>query len=239
VLTLQELFDDLASGALGNLNMVDPKTQEINSNQYSKLVSYVNLALLALHKRFLLKTGEVVIQLHPNMVKYPLRKKYARSNSESTEPIKFIIDSEHEPFKEDIIKIEQVFSELNEELPINDSNQCYPVFTPEPDVISALPTSGCPMSLHIVYRAKHPKIVVNPLSNLADINIHIPDFILDALYSRIAAYTYKAISGDETEGSAARSYLYQYELECKRIEIDNVTADDNNQFNIFGEKGWV
>jgi len=240
MVTLQEMFDDLAMGVLANLPLVDHTTQRIKTTSYAKVTSYVNLALTALYKRFLLRVDEVVIQLHRNMTRYPLRVPFAYSNIGSTEPIKFIVDTFDNPFKADIIKIESVYSELGENFPINDSHQHYPIFTPEFDVVTALPTGDMPQALWIKYRARFPKLVVESTDDPETIQLNITDAILDALYARIAAQAYKGINGEESETSASRSYEFKYELECKRLEIENVLANDNNSSaENFRSKGWI
>jgi len=240
MITLQEIFDDLAAGPLANLSLVDSTTQSIKEKDYTKVLSYINRALTELHKRFLLRTGQVVVQLHPDVIHYALRSKFAESNTSSTEPIKYIMDTSDRPFEDDIIKIEQVFSELGEEYPINDSSQNYPVYTPEFDVISLLPIGDIPQAVVVVYRAKYPKIIPTVTAfNPETVELNIPDWIIEALYSRVAASAHKGISGEEGEMSASRSYMFQYELDCKKIENEGTVTNDNDPFNTFGEKGWV
>jgi len=240
MITLQEIFDDLAAGPLANLALVNNTTQAIQEKDYNKVLSFVNLSLTSLHKRFTLRTGQVVVQQHPDLMHYPLRSKFAESNVASTEAIKFIKDTIADPFWDDIIKIEQVFSELGEEYIINDSAQEYPVYTPEFDVISMVPTGEIPQAVVAIYRAKYPKIVLT--STALDptlIEVNIPDWILEALYARVAAYAYKGIMGDEGETSASRNYMFQYELECKRIETEGTVANDNDTSTSFEDKGWA
>ena len=238
-MTLKEIFDDLAMGVLANLSLTDSATQSITTGSYQKVISYVNLALTALHKRFLLREGEVIIQLHPDMSRYPLRTQFAMSNEASTEPIKFIVDHPGNPWIADILKIEKVFSELGEPLPLNEPHSRYPVYTPEFDVISALPTSDMPQALFITYRAKYPKINLTSDADLTLIEINIPDAILDALYARVGAQAYKGMNSEEGETSASRSYMMQYELECQRLETDNVLFEDHRPVSRFKAKGWV
>jgi hypothetical protein len=239
MLTLQELFDDLAVGVLSNLALVDNTTKALKTSSYPAVVSYINLALTALHKRFLIRTGELVVKQDYRLTTYPLRSEFAESNVSSLAPVKYIKDSELYPFKNDIIKIEQVFSELGEEYPINDSKQKYPIYTPEYDVLSMLPTSNDAQTVFVIYRAKHPKILITNPFVPANINVKLPDTFLDALYSRIAAYAYKRVVAEDSEVSSGRSYMFQYELECKRLEDENVVSNDNETSTTFGDKGWV
>ena len=239
MITLKNIFNDLAMGVLDNTVMVDPAIFSLHEKYYPKVISYLNLALTALHRRFYLRAGQIVVQQHPDLTKYPLRIKYAASNTASTEPIKFIIDTPENPFLGDLLKVEQVFSEIGEEYIINDTSQAYPIYTPQFDVLSMLPSEVNPQAVFVVYRADYPKIILTPTFNAATYEVDVPGFILDALYSRVAAYAYRTMNADDTEVSPSRSYMYQYELECKRIEEEGLVMNDNNIHNMFEANGWV
>lgn len=239
MIPIRTIFDDLGVGVLKNLSYYNPTINSINEQDYPVIVSYINLALMGLFKRFMLNTGEVIVQQFPNVIRYHLRYQYAMSNTASTEPIKYISDSDIHPFKDDVIKIERVFSELGEEYPINDSTQCYPIYTPNHDTIIMVPVSDTPQAVSVIYRASHPKIVMDSSFDPDTTMLNIPEYILDALYSRIGAYAYKVVAADDTEASASRSYMVQYEAECQRLEHEGVSPNDNEHIDLFKSKGWV
>jgi len=239
MIPIRTIFDDLGVGVLKNLSYYNPSINSVNEQDYPIIVSYINLALIALFKRFLLRTGEVIVQQHPSLIRYPLRSQYAASNATSTELIKYIMDSDEHPFQDDILKIEQVFSELGEEYIINDSKQPYPIFTPTHDTVIMVPTGEIPQAVSVIYRARHPAISMDASFDPFTTMLNIPEYILDALYARVGAYAYKGVSADDTEASASRSYMVQYESECQRLEIEFVAPNDNEESDRFDVKGWA
>jgi len=239
MIPIRTIFDDLGVGVLKNLSYYNPSINSINEQDYPIVISYINLALTALFKRFLLRTGEVIIQQHPLLVKYYLRSAYAESNTASTESIKYIMDSETYPFQDDVLKVEHVYSELGEEYIINDCTQPYPIYTPTFDTIAMVPTGEIPQAVAVVYRAKHPKIALDASFDPYTTMLDIPEYILDALYARIGAYAYKGVSAEDTEASASRSYMVQYEAECQRLETEYLAVHSNKESDRFDVKGWV
>lgn len=238
MITLKNMINDLAVGVLANTMLCDPATNTIYEKYYPKAVSFINLGLTAIHRRFLLRSGELSVAQKTGIIHYTLRSLYALSNEAAVEPFNYIQDSVANPFKDDILKIEQVFSEDGSEYLINDSTQAYPIFTPRYNVISMIPTD-VPQTVFLIYRQNYPRIVLSNSLNALTEEIDIPDFILEALYLKIGTYAYKGITAEDTEANPGRSYMYQYELECKRLEEEGLVANDNNPHNVFEVYGWV
>ena len=238
MITLQEIFDNLTHGELSHLSIGGAGTGFIADKDVTKMVSVVNGALTAVHKRFYLRPGKAFIQQQAGVELYYLRSEYALSNSDSLEPIKYIIDSTAKPFEDDLFKIEKISRADGTKCELNDSSVDYPIYISGFDIIEMTPYAT-PELMQISYRANHPKVTCAVGTKPADIKLHIPRFILDALSLNIAARLYSPLSAGEGQTSASNAFRYQYELECTRLEAKNLDLDEKNEDNRFSNNGWI
>ena len=239
MLTLARLFQNMAHGELSNISVGNSTLGNISPADYSNLISHVQLGLTALHKRFLLRTGEVVIQQYPDIRKYYLRKKYAQTNAASTEPVKYILDTLGEPFEEDLFKIEQVYDELGNEFRINDSTAAFPIYTPAYNCLQLSPSTTNP-TWYVIYRANYPEIAITDNFDPDEVDLDIPPYIVEALQAYVTARIMTGRSHSIFEGvSEGDKYMARYEQLCLEIEIQNLDADDNDLYDRAGVNGWV
>lgn len=258
-MTLQEIFDQLASGELTNLHLGGPDAYVggiIGPSYYPRLVSHVNLALTALYSRFLLKENRLTIELIPGQYEYQLASKFALSQ-EPTQmscgaleldglpvPIdvdapyypQFIQDTVCYPFRNDVIKVEKVLTPDGDELPLNDATDDYSIMTPTltklripADIVDQgpyLPDWLSLTTLEVVYRAKHPKIVITD-SNAFDpqnVEVELPETHLMPLLYFVASRINNPI-GMTNEFHAGNSYAAKYEMACKELEMGGYQVD--------------
>lgn len=234
---LSEIFDSLRHGELGHMYMGGKEIDGIAAEDWPAIVSHINLGLSALHKRFPLKYDEVIIQQFEEIQTYYLRKQYALTNSNSNELIKYIMDSEYQPFKENVIKIETVYSEFGEERPINDNNDNRSVFTPQFDAIIK-PYNCKENAMSVVYRANHDKIIVTDDFNPDAIEVHLPITLIEPLLFFVANRVLNGM-GAGNNIQEANHYLSKYELACAQIEtygLMNKEAASNIRLE---KSGWV
>jgi len=237
MITLQDIFDNLTYGDLSHVSIGGSVVGFVADKDYPKLVYCINSALTALHKRFLLRTGELNLQQHTDISQYYLRTGYALSNTESALTPKYIIDSVDNPFTGNLFKIERIISPSSGVITLNDSAQSAPVYTPNFDTIFFSEVTG--ELLKVEFRADHPKIVVTDDFNPATVELHISPGILDALSLNVAARIYSPLVTGEAQNSAASAFMYQYEMECKRLEDEGIPMIDDTFDNRFDAKGFV
>jgi hypothetical protein len=230
MIILQDLFDTLAYGELSNLALGNSSTGSIVESEYPKIVSHINLGLMELYKRFPLKKGELKVIQQTNVDTYYLRSEFVGE---------YIEDNDNNPFEDDIIKVDAVFNEIGDELPLNNSHNINSVFTPAFDILKMVPSDPV-QTVSVVYQARYPKIVVYPQFNPSHIELYIPDFIVEPLISYVAARIYKGMIALEGEANPNTSYMQQYELACKKIELYGLSANNNDsRDNKFISNGWV
>ena len=82
---LQTIFDQLIHGELSQLFIGGAETSDvIVPDNYPKVISYINMGLLELYKRFPLRLKELVIQQNEGIGTYILDSNYAVANNESS-----------------------------------------------------------------------------------------------------------------------------------------------------------
>ena len=245
---LSEIFSQLTYGELSQISLGGGEMGEIHEGNYDRVLSHVNLGLTALYKRFPLKQGRLTIALQQGRFTYPLSKLYAVSNTKSHEPVKYILDSDA-AFKEDIHKVEAVFTASGWELGLNDEADPYAIATPSAQVLrvppsivaggSDLPEPLKTTTLEVVYRANHPVISQEFTSiDPSYYEIELPYSHLEPLLLFVASRVNNPI-GMTNEFHAGNSYAAKYEQACQQLEQFNLKVDQGSQNNRILRNGWV
>jgi hypothetical protein len=234
---LQEIFDHLISGELSLIEYSGFEgNTSIQTEDYFRIIPHINIALVAIYKRLPVKVNSVTLDLQSNLSLYKLDAKYAQSNISSTEPIKYISDSTMYPFIGDVLKVERVENEVGVELPLNNRDNALSVFTPTYNVIEhPYPITG--NTIHVTYRASHPKIDINS-SNLPDLELELPDMLLEPLLMYIGSRLSVGLSGDTVNGEKER-YLAKFEAACVSIERNSLLHRENFDNVKLEMNGWV
>lgn len=246
---LAEIFNQLAFGELSQISMGGEPAGQINENNYSNVLAHINLGMTALYKRFHLKEGRITLVLQPGRTTYPLTAAYAVANKKSSMPIRYIADTDDTPFKDDIHKIESVFTDSGVELNLNDSADMYSVRTPSASTLCVPSIIVVPdaqtsdvlktKQLNIVYRANHPMIVQGiGLFDPTRIEVDLPYSHLEPLLLYVASRVNNPI-GMANEFHAGSSYAAKYEQSCQQLEIINLRVDQGSQRNRLMANGWV
>ena len=237
--TLQEIFDNLTYGNLSHVSIGNAALGYIEAKDYPKVVSGINNALTAIHKRFLLRTEQVSLQQQAGQSTYYLRYDFAATNSANPGITKYLLDTALNPFTDNLFKIEKVAHADGTDWPLNDSSQEIPIYTPSYDVLVMPPSDPLEVVL-ISYRANHPRIKIPDTGfDPKLIQLHIPSFVLDALSLNIAARIYTPLAAGDGQNSAASTFMYQYEQECLRLEMENMAIQDDVSDTRFESNGFV
>ena len=231
---LTELFTYLTSGELSQLELGGADCSGIHVENYPKVIPAINLGLTELHKRFPLRIEEVTIVQEEHIQFYVLDRIFAESNIDSTETYKYLKDSEFQPFVDNVLKIEQVFGELGDELPMNNHGDCCSVFTPVYNTVQVpQPVTG--VSMVVTYRADHDMI---PLTDFdpEEQTIVIPSGYLEALLLYVGGRIYAGMNADaNAEGN---NYMAKFEASCNKITSLNL-MNQADHFNCKLELcGW-
>lgn len=234
---LSEVFDNLRHGELLHMYMGGKDIDGIAAEDWPAIVSHINMGLTSLYKRFPLRYEEAIIQQFEEIQTYYLRKQFAVSNRESREPIKYIMDSDLQPFKGNVLKIENVYSEYGEERSLNDSNDTFTVYTPQFDAIIK-PYNCKENAMSVVYRANHDKIVVTDDFNPDEIEVNLPITLIEPLLFFVANRVLNGM-GAGNNIQEANHYLSKYELACAQIELYGLVNKESASNHRLENSGWV
>ena len=218
---LADIFSHLSSGELSQLALGQQSYGETLEKNYPALISSINLGLTALHKRFYLKEGQLKFVLAGEGTTYDLER-------------------------DDILKIEQVFTLEGKELGVNDLTDPYSCFTPSmgsltvPEVLinkgPNLPEELITSVLRVVYRANHGVIPLEVDPNTYEVGL--PYSHLEALLYYVASRVHNPI-GMINEFHSGNSWAAKYEAECQKLELQNIRIDQTHFSTRLSDNGWV
>ena len=223
---LQEIFDHLSYGEFSQLSIGGQPVGEVNETNQNRIVSYVQLALTALYKRFNLKERRITFPISADSTTYALNVT-------------------------DLLKIERVLTDDGYELGLNNEADIYAVSTPTmysvlvPQVVldqgADLPEELKTTELTVVYRANHPKLltkygVLFPVADAKD--IELPESHLQALLYHVANRVQSPL-GTQQEGAVSLQYMARYEQECQQLETSGMQINQGTQHYRATRNGWA
>lgn len=241
-MTLLDLLKDLSYGELAQFKLGNLIPGEFESEpdptRYAQFCSAINLGLKEIYKRFFLASREIYIQQHAEISTYYLSKKYAQTNTASPIPIadRYIMDSVDAPFLDDTLKIEEVYDEEGNILPMNDISEALSVYTPTYRSIQ-IPYPNDENTFAVQYRATHPKIEYTAGMDPADIEIELPNSLHEALLYYVASRFTSSISGDA--GQEGNDYYQKFKNSCNQVNELGLEVQGEPGDWRFDQKGWV
>jgi hypothetical protein len=216
---LEELFTNLSYGVLSGMSIGGEGTGVIPVQHRPKLVSYTNKSLLALYSRFVLVERELILRLIADRDTYVFEKVYA--DQDPTVGVKYIEDTAEAPFEEDLLKILQIFDQDMVEMRVNDPGDPRSLFTPDHKSL-LVPLVRTAEYLHILYQAKHPKLVVAPPVGVTQ-QIFLPELLHAALEHHIAYQVFSPSTGQEHTVKASE-HLAAYNALCLEVEVKDLAT---------------
>ena len=234
---LSEVFDQLTHGELSQVSIGGAEESGITKTGYPAMVSHINLGLTNLYKRFLLKEGTLYLDRHPNIKTYALHSKYQEGNRTSRVDIPYI-NASTPAFQDDIFKVERIYDELGIEHGLNDEGDPRSITTPTYNTI-VIPDVSEVSSLKIVYRANHPKIVIEDGDlDPTEVELELPYSHLEALLLFVSSRLLNPV-GMGNEFHDGNNYAAKFEQACAYLEQQNLRVDKTAYSDRFTRNGWV
>ena len=229
---LTDLYERLAVGELSNLAMVVDGT--ILETERPKIILHANEGLKRIHARFLLKESTLIVDQDGSITNYKLNSKYALSNYVVDAGHTFYINDLGEPFKDDLIRVLEVWDSHGRKLPLNNKHSIWGAFTPQPEVLQLPhPVDGEPIAIQ--YQAAHPKLVMGDDDQIID----LPEFLSSALTAFIASKVFKHMNTQESTAKGAE-HLAAFETNCVEVvQQELVTTGGTTSGYRFEKNGWV
>lgn len=226
---LEEIYDDLANGELRAHAWAMNGT--IAEEHKPKIITSINVALTDMYTRFPLLTKQITVIQKAGITEYVLHPKHARTNPHTMD-VKYIYDSEKDPFQGNVLRIESVFDETGEELELNSAQGCKIALTPAPDILE-IPNPTDTNALFVTYRTRPNKV------KLSDVEIPIPEQFRPAILAYVAFRAYSG-SSDAGQNALAVANFQRYELLCSQyLQYNMVNTDESVELCNFTNGGWV
>lgn len=232
---LSEIFEYLSQGELAQHYVAESSCGSIEPENYHKLIPNINMALLELYKRFPVLRKDLLIEVNPNRTNYPLREKYA-TNSTIPALNKYIMDSPLEPFKGDILLIEDVVDEGGVVLYLNEDTTMYSIYTPTFDTVT-IPAPEAGQYLAVGYRAapEHiPSVGIDP----TEYDVLLPPVMLEALLLYVYSKYHTGLEEQIVEGTRV-NFTREFEKSVSRVEFGTLVNKTNHRNTKFTQNGWV
>lgn len=236
---LQELFNNLAYGQFSNMAIGNAATGSIEEEQYPKVVSLINSALLDIYTRLPLKRKEFDLYQREDVTIYYLRPEYVGA-VDTGDPYIYIDGTAENVVDGDIIKLLNAYDSAGNEIYINKEKYPDDIFTPEFDTIKVALRDPLEI-ISVVYQAAYPKIVIGSDFDPTTYALYYPGFIGTALEANIAARLLEGKSTQATEGQGnpANTFQYKYERECLRLSNLNLIPEEEPENERFIDNGWA
>jgi hypothetical protein len=238
-MNVTDLFQSLSLGELSNLSLSDGGSGTIIEAQQPKVIRHANEALLRLYGRFVLKEDDVLVQMYEHITIYELKRKFAETYVPPAGVAKqkwlYIKDLHTEkPFQDDVIRILKVFNSYGHEMPLNNEDERWSLFTPRTKTLQ-VPIPLRRQALSVSYQARHNRLSVDQL----DAEIELPEILEGALTSYIASNVFTDMGGPENI-QRGQVLMSKYEAICVEVEEKDVIGVTNSSSaSVFEQRGFI
>ncbi len=234
---LSVIFDQLTYGELVQVSFSGQDNGfGIQVGAYERVVAHVNMALTELYKRFPLKKSSVIIQQYSAISTYYIDYAFAVSNTGGAEPVKYLIDTEANPYSSDLLKIESVVDDENENIPLNDCTDLDSISTGTYNSL-IVPVPNPDLAMTINYRSGPKQILVPSLDPDTE-EVEIPYSYLEPLLYYVASRIMTSQATLEDTGLGMQ-YMLKFEQACSKITELDLMNKENPTNEKLCDNGWV
>lgn len=237
---LSEIFDYLNYGELAPLAIGNETEGGIPTESFPKVVSHLNLGLLALYTEFPLRHNSVVVQMRSDVTKYILKPQYSVNNI--SEPITYILDTVTEPFVGRVLKINKVVSSDEEEcLLLNDSNDSNTTENTVRTIAHNVLQVSNPDPSHTltVYYREGPEKIDPVGLDPTTTEIELSETLIEPLLYYIAARAHARTPALEGQQSISSLYMQKYDRALSILKENGVIENHPIINDSLTRNGWV
>lgn len=222
-MNLRQLIDHLVQNNLYQFNMA-------KNEQFPAIINALNLELTQLYSRYPVLEKEVAFRRFPEISLYHLTRRYCRSNDESKELYKYILDTKDNPFLGDVLKIENAYTESGQHIVLNDNNNPRAWFTPSFDTIQIPNTTDIDTRIAIIgYKAKPEHI--DPNTTDFEKDIYIPSYLEEPMIYGITMRVAERLP-TQTGMQVVQMAQAKYKELCDNVDTLNLFHENNVSTNI-------
>lgn len=222
-MNLRQLIDHLVQNNLYQFNMA-------KNEQFPAIINALNLELTQLYSRYPVLEKDVAFRRFPEISMYHLTRRYCRSNDESKELYKYILDTRDNPFLGDVLKIENAYTESGQHIVLNDNNNPRSWFTPSFDTIQIPNTTDIDTRIAIIgYKAKPEHI--DPNTTDFEKDIYIPSYLEEPMIYGITMRVAERLP-TQTGMQVVQMAQAKYKELCDNVDTLNLFHENNVSTNI-------
>ena len=222
-MNLRQLIDHLVQNNLYQFNMA-------KNEQFPAIINALNLELTQLYSRYPVLEKDVAFRRFPEISLYHLTRRYCRSNDESKELYKYILDTHDNPFLGDVLKIENAYTESGQHIVLNDNNNPRAWFTPSFDTIQIPNTTDIDTRIAIIgYKAKPEHI--DPNTTDFEKDIYIPSYLEERMIYGINMRVAERLP-TQTGMKVVQMAEAKYKELCDNVDTLNLFHENNVSTNI-------
>ena len=222
-MNLRQLIDHLVQNNLYQFNMA-------KNEQFPAIINALNLELTQLYSRYPVLEKDVAFRRFPEISIYHFTRRYCRSNDESKELYKYILDTHDNPFLGDVLKIENAYTESGQHIVLNDNNNPRAWFTPSFDTIQIPNTTDIDTRIAIIgYKAKPEHI--DPNTTDFEKDIYIPSYLEEPMIYGITMRVAERLP-TQTGMQVVQMAQAKYKELCDNVDTLNLFHENNVSTNI-------
>ena len=222
-MNLRQLIDHLVQNNLYQFNMA-------KNEQFPAIINALNLELTQLYSRYPVLEKDVAFRRFPEISLYHLTRRYCRSNDESKELYKYILDTKDNPFLGDVLKIENAYTESGQHIVLNDNNNPRAWFTPSFDTVQIPNTTDIDTRIAIIgYKAKPEHI--DPNTTDFEKDIYIPSYLEEPMIYGITMRVAERLP-TQTGMQVVQMAQAKYKELCDNVDTLNLFHENNVSTNI-------
>jgi len=233
---LKQFLEELSWGELSNLHLGLDGVGAIDPAKVPLLVSIINDGLVQMYSQFMLKEGNVLVELKDNITYYVLDSKYAES---SYDPLvvayPYIKDTVENPFKDDVLKILEVIDQDGTHYPINNHDHPNGVFITDKLNVLQVPKPRDGVGLGIRYQAAHERLDADDLEG--ELSLPLP--LRAALKYYIASHIYRNMNKEESLRTSSIYEAKYKELLASVTITDSLSVSEVRAADKFTTRGWI
>lgn len=222
----------LSNTTLRNLGVTEGTAQRSLNDEYrEEIIEYINAGLLELFNKYQLKVDAFFLELQEGKSRYELTSEHDMTNWHEPAREMYIWKDSVGSFKDDLVKVLLIRDNCGVEIPLNDPNNLFSIYTPEFNVLE-VPVHFPRQVITVDYQAKHPIV-----SEDTD-EIRLPDSLYDVLAYYVAM---QACSNMNSESSVANANKYA-QLYTNAIQnfdtLGTFEPKHTGSFSKFYSRGW-
>jgi hypothetical protein len=184
---LDKFVTNLCTNYLINTVYVDDVDKTTYKSSYFNNIKYaINTSLKYFYTKYIISQKQLLLETRTPYVYYYLRPEFAKSNTESVVPFKYIIDTPEEPFLGNLIRVLMVYFG-DRPLPMDDLNDNNSIFLVQSDClqITDVHSKERISRFSVVYQEQHREV-----SNITETILSKPDLIEIPVYLEECLYLY-------------------------------------------------